>query len=98
MAFWLDNSGRLTFDRHGVASTDYPLLCRRIADKFGLTPNGDPIIGPEQIFWDFQCGDLIIGLDWDIWMEFMAVAKSEAAEPLVHSIGNWLNSEHSVHH
>lgn len=96
MGFWRDSRGLLIFDLQGVAPTDYPRLCRRITDAFGLAPAGDPIIGPEQMFWDFRRGDLVVGLDWDIWMEFMGVARSEAAEPLLRDIADWLSSGHGL--
>ncbi|MFO0796980.1 MAG: hypothetical protein U0804_05845 [Gemmataceae bacterium] len=92
MGFWRDSCGLLIFDKQGVASTDYPQLCRRIADVFGLTPARNLIVGPEQMFWEFQRGDLVVRLDWDIWMEFMCVAMSSEAEPLLHDIASWLSS------
>jgi hypothetical protein len=92
VGFWRDNSGRLTFDLPGVAATDYPAVCRGIADALGLASDGEIAIGPDQIFWDFRRGDQVVGLDWDIWMEFVAVAKSETSEPLVRDIAAWLSS------
>jgi hypothetical protein len=90
--FWRDSSGRLTFDLPGVAAADYPAVCRGIADALGLAPAGDILIGPDQMCWDFRRGDQVVSLDWDIWMEFMAVAKSEASEPLLRDISAWLSS------
>src|SRR4029079_12985493 len=46
--FWRDSRGLLIFDVQGVSSTDYPSVCGRIADVFGLAPASDLIIGPEQ--------------------------------------------------
>ncbi len=92
MSLWRDSSGRLTFDRPGVAAEAYPALCRRVADAFGLASAGDIVIGPEQMFWDFQRGGQVVGLDWDIWMEFMAVAQSAASEALVADIAAWLGA------
>ena len=89
MGLWRDSSGRLTFDRPGVTAEGYPAVCRQVADAFGLAPAGDIAIGPEQMFWDFQRGGQVVGLDWDIWMEFMAVARSVASEPLVADIAAW---------
>jgi hypothetical protein len=67
-------------------------VCRGIADALGLTPDGAIVIGPEQMFWDFRRGDQVVGLDWDIWMDFMVVAKSEASEQLLRDIAAWLTS------
>jgi hypothetical protein len=92
VGLWRDSSGRLTFDLPRVASTDYPAVCRSIADAFGLTPVGDIIIGPEQMFWDIGRGGQVVSLDWDIWMDFMVMAKSEASEPLLQDIATWLSS------
>jgi hypothetical protein len=92
VGFWRDNRGRLTFDLPGVAATDYPAVCRGIADALGLAPDGDISLGPDHMFWDLRRGDQRVGLDWDIWMEFMAVAKSEASEPLLRDIAAWLSS------
>jgi len=44
------------------------------------------------MFWDCRRGEQVVGLDWDIWMEFMAVAKSVASEPLVADIAAWLGA------
>jgi hypothetical protein len=90
--FWWDASERLNFDSASVEAADYPALCRGIADALGLSPNGEVVIGPEQMYWDFRRGDQVVGLDWDIWMGFMVVAKSEASEPLVRDIAAWLGA------
>jgi hypothetical protein len=89
VGYWRDSCGLLIFDKSGVAAIDYPGLCRRIADVFNLIPSGDLIVGPDQMFRDFQRGDSVIGLEWDIWMQFMVVARSEAAEPLLREIADW---------
>lgn len=96
MGFWRDSRELLIFDAQGVAPKDYPSLCRRIADAFGLAPAGDLIVGPDQMFWDFRRGELVVGLDWDNWMEFMVVARSTAAEPLLRDIADWLGSSGQV--
>ena len=92
MGLWRDSSGRLTFDLATVEAKDYAAVCRGIADAFDLTPATDIVAGAEQMFWDFRRDDLLIGLDWDIWMGLMAVAKSEASEPLLRDIAAWLTS------
>jgi hypothetical protein len=92
MGFWRDGSGRLTFDLPGVQATDYPAVCRGIADALGLTPAGEFVIGPDQMFWDFRRGDQVVGLDWDVWMDFMIVAQSVESESLVQEIAAWLSS------
>jgi hypothetical protein len=76
----------LTFDLSGVAAADYPAVCRAITEAFDLVPAGELIIGPEQLFWDFRRGEQVVGLEWDIWSEFMVVAKSPVSEPLVREI------------
>jgi hypothetical protein len=90
--FWRDVSGRLTFDTAGMEAVDYPATCRAVADEFSLTPEGSLAIGPEQMFWDFRRTEQAVGLDWDIWMGFMVVAKTEESEPLVRDIAAWLGS------
>ncbi|QDU97991.1 hypothetical protein [Lignipirellula cremea] len=90
--FWRDASGRLTFNLPGVGATDYPGVCRDLSDALGLVPAGEIVIGPEQMFWDFQRGDQLVSLDWDIWMDFIVVAKSEEAEPLVGDVAAWLRA------
>jgi len=92
MGFWRDASERLTFGVRRVSAEEYPAVCRAIADAFRLAPEGEPIIGPDQMYWDFRLVDQLVGMDWDIWMEFMVVAKSAASEPLVRDIAAWLES------
>jgi len=57
-----------------------------------MTPIGEVVLGPDQLFWDFQRGNQVVGFDWDVWMQFMIVAKSEVSEPLVHEIAAWLST------
>lgn len=96
MRFWRDRTGRLTFNLPGVAAVDYPEVCRGVADAFDLAPVGGILIGPEQMSWDFQRRDQVVGLDWDIWMGFMAVAKSETSESLLREIAAWLIPRYHV--
>ena len=90
--FWRDASGRLTVDQTGIDSTQYPAVCRALADAFSLAPDGDFAVGPDQIFWDCRRGDEVLGMDWDNWMGFTVVAKTPSAESLVREIGLWLDS------
>jgi hypothetical protein len=90
--FWRDASGRLTFDTSCVEAEDFPAACRAVAAAFGLAPDGSLVIGPDQMFWDFRRDEQVVGLDWDIWMGLMVVAKTERAEPLVREIATWLGS------
>src|SRR5262249_45477563 len=87
---WRDASGRLTFDFSKVEAQEYPAVCRKIIDQFHLTQANELLVGPDQMFWDFEQNGLLIGLDWDIWMDFMVVAKNEESEPLVREIAAWL--------
>jgi hypothetical protein len=89
--FWRDSSERLTFDLPGVSALDFPAVCRAVADEFALTPGGSLVMGLQQISWDFRRNELMVGLDWDIWMEFMVVAKTQESERLVREIGDWLS-------
>ena len=87
---WRDASGRLTVDQTGIDWTEYPTVCREVADVFSLVPDGDFVTGIDQIFCDFRRGDQVVSIDWDNWMEFMVVAKTPSAEPLIHEIRTWL--------
>jgi hypothetical protein len=93
--FWRNTSGRLTFDLPSVEAIDYPAACRDVADAFALTPDGSPLFGPEQMFWDFRRADQVVTLDWDIWMGFTVAAKTVGSEPLVRDIAAWLGSSQS---
>jgi hypothetical protein len=75
-----------------VEAAVYPAACRAAAEAFSLVPDSPPVIGPEQMFWDFRRDGQLVGFDWDVWMGFMVVAKTEAAEPLVREIAVWLSS------
>src|SRR5437763_1910451 len=92
--FWRDASGRLTFDLAGVTAVDYPAVCREIVSALSLIPDDAPIFGPQQIFWDFTSQGQSLGLDWDIWMGLMVVAKSVGSEALVREIAEWLRASH----
>ena len=93
--FWRDASERLTFDLPCVDATDYPAVCRNIADGLGLSPAGEVVIGPEHMFWDFRRGNQIVSLDWDIcihdwggWKHY--TAEDERERSLQDQFGAWL--------
>ena len=88
--YWRDASGRLTFDLANVPYNDYPAVCQDLIGAFSLALEGSPVIGIDLVFCDFRQGERIVGFDWDHWMGFMVVAKNDAAEALVRSIGDWL--------
>lgn len=89
---WRDASGRLTFSVDGVEACDFADVCRRMADRFSLTPDGEPLAGPDQMFWRFQRGNLVVGADWDSMMGLTIVAETGESEPLVQEIGTWFKN------
>lgn len=90
---WRDASNRLACEWPGVEASDYNALCQAISDAFGLVPVSEPVIGLDVAFRDFRRGGQVIGLEWDNWMGFTAVAKSLASEPLIREIAAWLDSQ-----
>lgn len=90
--FFTDASGRLTFDLFSVPAAEYPAVCRAVVTEFRLTKDTDLVVGLDEMFWDFRCGDQVIGLEWDIWMGFTVVAKTPDSEPLVRAIAEWVCS------
>ena len=86
-----DASNRLTHDRSDIDSVSYPDVCRKVADHFGLKPCSELVVGPDQQFWDFTDGTSTLELAWDNWCGFTATAKETTAEPLVHSIADFLS-------
>ena len=90
--FGRDASGRLTFDLPGLEAADYPAVSRGVVDAFALTPDNPLVVGLNEMFADFRRGEQVIGLEWDIWMGFTVVAKSEASTPLVRDIAAWLST------
>lgn len=87
--YWRDSSNRLTFDSFDVPAVEFPSLCREIGEAFAIEID-TPVVGPDQMFTESHRGNQIIGLDWDIWMGFMVVAKNVEAESLVREIAAWL--------
>ena len=90
--FWRDASERLTYDLANVAAADYPAICQAVVTGFALTPESELVVGLEQMFWDHRRGEQVIGLEWDIWMGFMVVAKTTDAESLVQDVAEWLRT------
>ncbi len=88
-----DSSGRLALDHDGIGSVEYPGLCRALAAEFGLNPVDELIVGPDQVFQDYRRGEQVVGLEWDIWSNFIVVAKTLSAEPLVLEIADWLGKD-----
>jgi len=89
--FWRDSSQRLSFDLSHISAADYPAICKAVVSEFVLAQESELVVGLDQMFWGYRRGEQIIGLDWDIWMGFMVVAKTTASEPLVQDIAKWLS-------
>ncbi len=91
MQFYRDASNRLTaWIDVDVAS--YNHLVARVVDRFGLSAASDRLVGFDEAFRDFRLGELLVGLEWDIWSGFQVVAKSPQSEPLVERIAQFLTT------
>lgn len=88
---WRDSSDRLICSSDGIEASGYSETCRAIASEFGLKPEGESIDGFDVLFQGYSSGCALIDLEWDIWMGFMAVAKSVGSEPLILAIAEWLS-------
>ena len=95
--FWRDASQRLSVDLSHISAADYPAICKAVVSEFSLTQESELVVGPDQMFWDYRRVEKVIGLDWDIWMGFMVVAKTTASEPLVEEIAKWLSDSSWAH-
>jgi len=78
-----------------VEASHYGALCGEIARRFGLKPVGRATVGLDEAFQDYRSGDLVLGLEWDIWSGFIVVAKNASAEPLLHQVADYLR-EHNA--
>lgn len=88
---WRDSSDRLTCSCDGIGAVGYSETCRAISSEFGLKPEGELIDGFDVTFQDYVRERDLVGLEWDIWMGFMAVAKTVDTEPLILAIAEWLS-------
>ncbi len=86
-----DSSDRLVCSCAGVEAAAYSAVCRSLSNVFGLHPEGESIDGFDVLFQNYVHGRDLIGLEWDIWSGFMAVAKSVDSEPLILAIAEWLS-------
>ena len=85
-----DASGRLTFEMFRLPADEYPAASASVAKEFGLAQRTSLVIGLDVMFQDYQRGEQLVGLEWDIWSGFMVVAKNPASESLVRDIAVWL--------
>jgi len=88
--FWRDASQQLTFDMDHVPAADYPTICHAVVTVFALIQETPLVVGLDQMSWEWRRGEQVISLDWDIWMEFIVVAKTVGSESLVHDVATWL--------
>ena len=91
VTLWRDSSDRLTCSCGGIEAAAYATVCRTLSKSFGLEPEGELIDGFDVMFQDYVHGRNLIGLEWDVWKGFMAVAKSADTEPLIQAIAEWLS-------
>ena len=88
--FHRDDSDRLCFEIHAVASLEYANMATAVAKRFELKPMGDLVVGLDEMFRDYTDRCSIVGLEWDIWSGFIVVAKTLESETLVNGIGEFL--------
>ena len=92
-SFCRDTVGRLTIDFAGIASEQYVPLCLEIADVFGLQADGIPIVGSEQMFWEFNLRVKRVHIDWDIWLDLIVSASTTDSKELAMEIAAWIETE-----
>ena len=89
--FFRNASGQLSFAMGQAPADSYRPMCKSIAAAFGLVPHTDLVTdGLAIVFQDYRRSGQVVGLEWDNWMGFTVVAKTEESEPLVRNIGDWL--------
>ncbi|MBI1321683.1 hypothetical protein GC170_00635 [bacterium] len=88
---WRDSSDRLVCSCDGIDAAGYSETCREISSEFGLKPVGESIDGIDVSYQGYVRGRAQVDLEWDIWMGFMAVAKTVDTEPLILAIAEWLS-------
>ena len=92
--FGRDASKRLTYEIYPLESGDYAKIRQQLIKKFALKSIDEAVVGFDEIFQDFYHGDVVIGIEWDIWSGFVVVAKNPEAEELVKKIGCSLESQY----
>lgn len=90
-----DASGRITFEKEDIPREGYRDVCKYIASHFTLAPTGGLVEGLDELFQEYRSGDVIVGLEWDVWSGFVIVAKNHEAEQLVKEMGALLESRRS---
>ncbi len=86
-----DASKRLTYEIYPFDSEDYAKICQQLIKEFALEPIDKIVVGLDEIFQEYRCGNTIVGLEWDIWSGFAVVAKTQESEELVKKIGSYLD-------
>lgn len=89
-----DASNRLTYDFDDIQADQYPKITSLLAKQFNLKPSGKLIVGLDEIFQDYEFGDFVIGLEWDIWSGYSVNAKNQDSEPLVREIAEFINEKY----
>lgn len=82
----------LTFDFYEIDSVKYPSITKAVAKQFQLEPVGELVIGPDELFQEYQREGLRVGLEWDIWSGYIVVANTEAAEDLTRDIATFIEA------
>ena len=86
-----DSSNRLTASLESEQSA-YGAFVDRVVRRFELTPAGSKVVGSDEVFQDFGCGDLMVSLEWDNWMGCQVVAKTPESETLVEAIARFIET------
>ncbi len=86
-----NSSNQLTFDFDKIEAGSYSSVTKYIVDHFELKPTTKLIQGLEEIFQDFKLGDLVVGLEWDIWSGYIVCSKNRKSEVLSKNIAMFVN-------
>ena len=92
---YIDSSKRLTFDFSEIKTNDYSKITQGVVKKFNLTTASTFNIGIDEKFQDYKFGNLLIGLEWDIWSGYIVVAKNCDSEDIAKKIAEFINQEHN---
>ena len=87
-----DASDRLTIEFLKISAKEYVQITDVVVTKFTLTAIDERVLGLDVICQSFQCGENIIGLEWDNWSGYIVQAKTKSAEVLVRNIAKYIHA------
>lgn len=91
-----NTNSRLTFNFDEIEGSSYGNVTERVVARFKLEPVGELIADFDEVFQNYQSGNLLISLEWGICLGHLVIAADKESMTLATGVATFISEQYSL--